>query len=200
VTVRYRAGTRTVGKQREPGSSTRTMRTHRPSSFVPYWVRIVGGLAAVLVIGTWSFATFRLYRSGAMTCQRCGAVESGPEVLGLWLGTERPASPGRALVERVAGRCATHRYEATGCWSYWSGVGCTMRPTGEQAYEICALAGGEIASRLAVRLVERTAGERETILFDALFSGEYEIDTAEEARRWIAAVVERQGWHDLEAR
>lgn len=163
-------------------------------------MRWTGGLVAVLLPTGYAPAFRQVFESGAMTCQRCGAVESGPLVLGIWFGTESPPTPGRQLVERVAGPCTPHRFESTGCWSSFRGVACTIRPTGDQAYELCVLAGGRTAERLAARLVERSAGERESILLQALPPDEFRVETPEAARRWITAVPEKKGWQDLEER
>jgi len=188
-----------MGKDDEPTTSGRSVRTHRPSNFVPRWVKAIGIAPGLFVLAGFLVTYFPILESGARTCQRCGAVESGTSVAGLWLASRDPKSPGCALFERLAGPCAEHDYRRTGCWSSWSRVACTMDPTGgSPAFESCAQAGGAIAERLAARLAKRSARERDAVYFRTLGAGQIDVGSVEGAERWVAAVIEAESWHDLE--
>jgi len=165
---------------------------------VPRWVKRLGLASGLFVLGVYALLNFPVVETGAKTCGRCGAIESGPLVCGLWFGSEREDNPGQALVERLAGPCATHQYRATGCWNSFARVACTMQSTGDPAFEACALAGGPLADRLAARLLNRSHGDRHDVFWRALSKTHGDVDDTEAARRWVMAVIETEGWHDLE--
>ena len=44
------------------------------------------------------------------------------------------------------------------------------------------------------------ATEREKLYDRAVYDGRFRVGDSADARRWVAAVIETAGWHDLERR
>lgn len=192
-------------KDGEHPTSGRSPREYRPSNSVPRWVTAFGIGSGLLVLAAIVSLYFPLIESGAMTCGRCGAVETGKSVLGIWLGSERPRTseawrptPGQALVERVAGPCTSHSYQRTGCWYSLSCISCYRGGWSEPSFEVCAKAGEPLAERLAARLASRSEAERERLYDRGVSQSRYPHESEASARRWVAAVIDIAGWHDLE--